>query len=460
LPLRDRLQILKRVRAVFADNAEKLADLSAASRERPLAEVLAAEVLPLLEAIRFLEKAAGRLLKPQILGSKLRPMWLAGVRSEVHREALGVVLIIAPSNYPLLLAGVQVLQALAAGNAVLLKPAPGCTAISAAFCNLLVEAGLPMDACILLLESVDEAEAVIEEGVDKVILTGSVGTGRAVLRLAAEKLTAVVAELSGCDAMLVCEDADLQLTTSALLFSLRLNDGATCIAPRRVYVARRVAENLEATLATAVSRLPQVHASPEMSKRLRPLIAGALDGGAEFICGGVDEISVTVPVILSGVGEGSQILQEDVFAPVLSLVIYDSAEEAVELVNRCTYALGASIFSNDLAAAGRLASQLQVGVVTINDLITPTADPRLPFGGRRRSGFGVTRGAEGLLEMTALKVITRTRGKSRRHYKPTGSGEVALFAGYISATHGSSRRNKWRGIQQLWSAMQSLRKGN
>ena len=458
--LRRRLSILRRAREVFAADAERLAELSAATRERPVAEVLASEVLPMLEAIRYLEHAAESLLKPQILGSKWRPLWLAAVRSEIHREPLGVVLIVAPSNYPLLLAGVQALQALAAGNAVLIKPAPGCSAVAAAFCDLLYAAGLPANTCLSLGDSADEVETSFREGVDKVVLTGSAETGRTVLRLAAETLTPVVAELSGCDAMLVCEDADLELTTDALLFALRLNNGATCIAPRRIYVARRIAENLEANLATAVAQLPQAPAPQAMARRLQPLIADALERGAEFISGGDRESSLVFPITLSGVSKDSKLLNEEVFAPVLSLVIYDSLEEAVELVNGCAFGLGASIFTCDVAAAKRLASQLKVGVITINDVIMPTADPRLPFGGRRRSGFGVTRGAEGLLEMTAVKVITSTRGKSRPHYRPARDGEAALFAGYISAVHAGSWRLRWQGVQRLWRAAQSLRKRN
>jgi acyl-CoA reductase-like NAD-dependent aldehyde dehydrogenase len=452
--------VLRKARALTAAHSQELAELSAKTRSRPVAEALAAEVLPLLDAIRFVERSAGSLLAPRKLGAKWRPLWLSAVRSEVRREPFGVILVIAPSNYPLFLPGVQVVQALAAGNAVLLKPAPGCRAVMTRWRDLLVHSGVPEDLLLILAEEKSEAESAIRAGVDKIFLTGSAQTGRAVLKAAAETITPVVAELSGCDAMLVCDDADLELITNALLFSLRLNDSATCIAPRRVYVARRIAERLEARLVSEAGKLPQKTSSAVLANRLEPLLDEAVGRGAGLLVGRGDRGALTLPIILGGVREGSQVLDEDLFAPMLSLVVYDHEAEAVESINRCSYALGASVFSTNQGRAQALAGELQVGVVTINDLITPTADPRLPFGGRRQSGFGLTRGAEGLIEMTCVKVITRTRGTSRPHYEPVGAEEAVFFAGYMQATHGGSWRERWRGFRELCRAASNIRTRN
>ena len=137
-PLASRLQVVRRARHLFAASGLRLAEASAACRQRPAAEALTAEVLPLAAACRFLERAAARLLRPRRPGILTRPAWLGGVHSEVRREPFGVVLVIGPGNYPLLLAGVQALQALVAGNAVLLKPAPGSAAPVRLFVDLLV----------------------------------------------------------------------------------------------------------------------------------------------------------------------------------------------------------------------------------------------------------------------------------------------------------------------------------
>ena len=188
-PLRRRLGVITRLRHLIARNA---AELSQSVGERPgraEGETLALEVLPLADACRFLEREAEALLAPRRLGSKGRPLWLSGAEAEIRREPLGAVLIIAPSNYPLFLPGVQIVQALAAGNAVLIKPAPGCVEPMRALLGLLEEAGLPADLCVLLDETVEAGREAIAAGVDKLVLTGSAETGRQVLADLAPHLT-------------------------------------------------------------------------------------------------------------------------------------------------------------------------------------------------------------------------------------------------------------------------------
>jgi acyl-CoA reductase-like NAD-dependent aldehyde dehydrogenase len=147
------------------------------------------------------------------------------------------------------------------------------------------------------------------------------------------------------------------------------------------------------------------------------------------------------------------VTQLDTFAPVLSLIPVDSDEEAIAAANSCGFALGASVFSRDELAARALAARLEAGIVTINDLIVPTADPRIPFGGRKQSGFGMTRGAEGLLELTRPKVIQVRRGKKRMHFdhRLTNSS-TALFAAFTRLLHG-------RGLANRFGALAAILKG-
>ena len=179
--IRARLQIVRRLRFLIAVQGQALVAAVGCRRGRTPADTLATEVIPLADACRFLEREAARLLRPRRLGRRGRPLWLAGAEAEIRREPLGVILILAPGNYPLFLPGVQLLQALAAGNAVLLKPAPGCTAPIAVLIDLLRNAGLPSDLVQLLHEDVAGARAAIAQGVERVVLTGSAETGRGVL---------------------------------------------------------------------------------------------------------------------------------------------------------------------------------------------------------------------------------------------------------------------------------------
>jgi acyl-CoA reductase-like NAD-dependent aldehyde dehydrogenase len=374
-PIDDRLRVIGRTRRLIAAEAPSLA--ASVGKHRPTADTIVAELLPLAEAARFLEREATRLLAPRVLGRRGRPSWLAGVAAEIRREPCGVVLVLAPANYPLFLPGVQIFQALAAGNGVCAKPAAGCTAPLVALAALLNRAGLPASLLVILEDSVTTGEAASRAGFDRIVLTGAAETGIRVLRAAAERLTPCTMELSGDDPVFVLAGADLPLTAAAIAYGLRLNDGETCIAPRRVLAEQSAVAELER------------------------LLAG--------------QLAVPPPVI----------------------AVRD-IEDALTLAARSPYALGAAIFGPE-AAARSLAARVAAGCVVINDIIVPTADPRLPFGGRGRSGFGVTRGPEGLLEMTVVKSISVRRGRFRPHLDPKEAEDSAFFAALIAALHGSGR---------------------
>jgi len=452
-PLVHRLKLVRKLRQLIAEHAMRLAGASAFGRQRPAVESLAAEVLPLAEACRFLERSAETILAPKRLGKRGLPMWLAGVRSEIYREPFGVVLIIGPGNYPLLLPGVQVIQALTAGNGVLLKPGAGGTPPARALCELIVRAGFDSQLVALLPETAEAARRAILARPDKVLFTGSAATGEKILAQLAPNLIPATMELSGCDAVLIRADADLDLAVKALVFGLTLNAGATCMSPKRVFVHRSLATELEGRLAHAFNHVkPDLRwLLPETSvQQLRPLLDEALACGAHFIAGEIRrKDAIVAPIILAGVMPGCRLLREDIFLPLLSIVTVADDLEAVTRANDCPFGLTASIFSDDESATRSLASQIHVGVVTINDLFVPTADARLPFGGRGRSGFGVTRGAEGLLELTTPKVVTVSRGRFRPALEPAQAGDENIFQSYLQFSHGGGLKARWAGLVSL-----------
>ena len=388
-PISERLRVVRALRHGIAENADKLAGIAASVSERPIAEKLVSEVLPLADACRWLEKRADRVLATRRCGSRGRPFWMQGVTFEVQRQPFGLVLVIGPANYPLFLPAVHALHALVAGNAVLLKPAPSTRRVALAFAQLARDAGLDPALLTILPESVSAARSAIADGVDKVIFTGSSENGRDVLATLAETNTPSVMELSGQDAVLVFADADLDLVVRALRFGTSLNDGNTCIAPRRLVVVQSVAEDLLARLSIA-----------------------------------------RVPIML--------------------IERVHDEEAAVHRANDADFALGASIFSRDVARARTLAARIKTGFVLINDLIAPTADPRMPFGGVKASGFGTTRGDEGLLEMTFPHVVAARHGRTHPHFDEPASGDAQLFSAYIRAAHGTRR---FAALRDLFRAL-------
>ncbi len=432
-PLVERLRKLRKLRALIAEHSHELAESSAVARRRPVSESLVAEVVPLAEACRFLEKRAGKILATHRFGAGGRPLWLSGVTSEIRREPWGIVLVIGPGNYPLLLPGVQIVQALVAGNAVVLKPGVGGLPTARVLRRLVELAGMDVRLFGLLPESAEAARLAIAARPNKVLFTGSAVVGEQVLFQLAPQLTPATMELSGCDAVIVRADADLELVVKALKFALSLNDGATCMAPKRIFVAAACATELEGRLADAL-RAPT--AVRPLGGTLQTAVADLLAGGAHFIAGSlVGERSIRLPAVMGGVTSKARFLREDVFAPMTVMITVADDHEAALRTNDCPYGLGASIFSRDEAAAQELASRLNVGVVTINDLLLPTADARLPFGGRNRSGFGSTRGAEGLLELTVPKVVTTTRTPYRFAFEPPHPADADLFQSYLKAAH-------------------------
>ena len=430
-----RLAVIGRLRRAIARDAAALA----ATVARNPADTLVAEVLPLAEAARFLLRRASALLAPRRLRGG-RPLWLFGVRASIHREAFGAVLILAPGNYPLFLPGAQALQALAAGNAVCVKPAPGCEAPMRALADLLQQAGLP-DGVFQVLDP-DAGEAAVRMGFDHIVLTGSAETGQRVLAAAAAALTPATMELSGSDAVFVLPGADLELTASCLAYGLRLNGGATCIAPRRVFVMEADAAALQAKLLARLPAIPPASVPPAVAARLSALLRQAVADGARLVSDGEGR-----PVVVADARPGMALLEEDVFAPWLALVPVVSPEAALAAAASCPYALGASVFGPP-GAAQAMARRVRAGSVCVNDLIVPTADPRLPFGGRGRSGFGSTRGAEGLLAMTVVKTVSERRGRLRPHLAPATANDAAMFAGMTALLHGGwhTRRAALRAL--------------
>jgi acyl-CoA reductase-like NAD-dependent aldehyde dehydrogenase len=445
-----RLAVLRRFRRSLAlrgaDLAQSVPCEQPGALHRSIADTLVSEVLPLAEACRFLEREAAGILASQRLSARSRPFWLRGVTAETRREPLGVVLIIGPANYPLFLPGVQALQALAAGNAVLWKPAPGGFAAAESLREMLVECGLDPALLQVLDESSEAARDAIAAGVDKVFLTGSAVTGAEVLSQTAPHLTPSVMELSGCDAVFVLPSADSKRTIAALTFGLRLNGSATCMAPRRLFLVGGHS-GLLAALLQEVKRIPPVHLSARTQSRLDDLLSDARRFGGEVLEEG--------PVVLVRHATAEmQIARTDIFAPVLCIFEVPDLEAALAAHAPCPYALTAAIFGPE-AEAQALASRLPVGTVLVNDVIVATADPRVSFGGRKSSGFGLTRGREGLLEMTALKTIVIQSSRALRVYRPTTPAHAEFFAAYLQAAHGGWRA-RWRGLSRILRAAARL----
>ena len=218
-------------------------------------------------------------------------------------------------------------------------------------------------------------------------------------------------ELSGSDPCLVLDGADIDAAATAIVYGLTLNGGATCIAPRRIVVTAARRPALVAALSSRLAAAPARPLPPRQASLVRELLANATGP----VLGDADALTADAmrPLILCD-PTPAQTATEDVFAPVAFLLEAADADAAVALANESAYALGASIFGASNEAA-RCARRLRAGCITINDMIVPTADPHVPFGGAGQSGFGTTRGPEGLLALTRPRAILSRKRPSTRH---------------------------------------------
>lgn len=461
LAMHDRLRILTRLRFKIAQDPRFLA--AAVGRES-LAETLAAEVLPLLDACRFLENEAPRILRATRASRRSRPTWLWGTSVGLIPEPLGVVLVIGPSNYPLMLPGIQALQAVAAGNCVLVKPAANGTPAMQALIDLAESVGLPGGVIQVLPESPDAAAMAIRSGVDKVFLTGSAMTGQAVSRQLAESTTPAVMELSGCDAMFVLDDADPELVSDCLVLGLTFNRSQTCMAPRRVFASDAMTDRilpllqqkLDARANATDSSRPVGEAGHHSLRFVAEKIQEAISAGAQLVHGSLsprgDQMELRGVAILDQVTSDMSVARTDLFAPVVSFLRIADEEQALREHVQCPLLLSASVFGSP-ARCERFARRIHAGCVTINDLIVPTADPRVPFGGRGQSGHGMTRGAAGLLEMTRLKAIVSTRPWFKPHLQSPTPRDADVLEQLIQLEHSASALRSLRLIPDLIRSM-------
>jgi acyl-CoA reductase-like NAD-dependent aldehyde dehydrogenase len=432
-----------RFRHELSQQVHKIAGEVAALRSVHETEVILTEVMPLLSACRFLERHGASILKARRAGPGRLPWWLFGVGSMIHRVPHGQVMILSPSNYPLMLSGIQTLQALFAGNRVILKPSPGAGKLWALIRDILYSTGFSQSDFTLETEDPEALRRSLDSGIDKLVMTGGVQNGRKVYEAVAGHGIPATLELSGWDSCIVGPDAEPQIVQQALKFAVSLNHARTCIAPHRLFVPSSQIHHYEKLLADVPweSLFTEGGTPAKASESLKSAVNDALNDGAAMVHGSWNQSDSTAwPVILSGCQPSMRICREDFFAPVLALIPYESDSELIALANDCPFALGSSIFTPDRQWAGRIASRIRAGIVTINDIIACTADPRIPFGGSGASGFGVTRGTEGLLEMTRVKVIQSRRHKKHPHFDRIPDGAGPILGKLLLMTNASDMR--------------------
>jgi acyl-CoA reductase-like NAD-dependent aldehyde dehydrogenase len=452
LTFAERGRHLLRLREAVLEEAEEIARLIAEEQGKPEAEAHAVEIFPALEALKHLALHAEDVLRDDPVESQV--LLLAHKDCRIVYTPVGVVLVITPWNYPFSIALTGVAAALAAGNTVVLKPAPSTSLVGLRIGEMARKVGLPAGVLNVVTTEDGVAAALVEDPrLGKIVFTGSVATGKKVMAAAAAHLTPVLLELGGKDPAVVCRDADLDRAAQGIVWGAFVNSGQTCASVERVYVERPVAEPFIDKVVAETKKLRQgdpreadVDLGPLTMERQRQVVEEHVEDakarGARILTGGekpAGEGFFYPPTVLTNVDHSMKIMREETFGPVLPIMAVDSVEEAIRLANDSDYGLTASGWTRDPATARRLQSELQAGVVTINDHTSSYGEPTAPWGGIKASGIGRTHGLAGLREMVHVKYVTDDR--SRRPalwWFPYGPEFRSLMTAANRALHASS----------------------
>jgi succinate-semialdehyde dehydrogenase/glutarate-semialdehyde dehydrogenase len=437
LPIEERCARLMRYRDALVERADEVVDVVSRECGKPRADALNHELLLAVDQLTYYCKNAARILAPRELDLHL----LKHKRSVLQYVPRGVIGIISPWNFPFMIPMVDVFAALVTGSAAIVKPSE-VTPLSVQKAKEIFDAtGLPEDLFGVVHGHGDVGQALIEGGIQKLIFTGGVETGKRVAAACGANLVPCVVELGGKAPLLACADCDIERTAHAIVFGGFVNSGQACIAVERVYAHEAIHDKLLGRVRELTEKLRQgdpraeqvdvgAITFPKQIEIAEKHIEDAVQKGAHVVTGGKRRPGpgqFFEPTVLAGCNHTMTVMKAEIFGPIVPFQKVSSEDEAVALANDSHLGLNAYVFTKDREKGKRLAQRIEAGSVVVNDVLVNYAAAEAPFGGMKQSGFGRVHGDDALRDMAEVRHVLSGR-------LPEPSNEVTWFP-YSSKTY-------------------------
>jgi aldehyde dehydrogenase (NAD+) len=431
-PLSWRKKQLERMIAMLEENEAAFSEGLATDLGKPTLEGYVTDIAFVIGEVKLMLKNLRRWNRPERVRT---PVVTMPATSKRIPEPLGVVLVIAPWNYPIQLLLVPAAGAIAAGNAVVMKPSEVSSTTSAALARL-VPKYLDSSAIALVEGGVPETTALLAERFDHIFYTGNGTVGRVVMRAAAEHLTPVTLELGGKSPAIVHSSADLDVTARRIAWGKWLNAGQTCVAPDYVLVEKSVETQLVDRIRRVIGEFygddPRISGSYGriVSERHFDRLKGLMTGGRAIVGGDTDrDDRYIAPTVLADVDLTSPLMNEEIFGPLLPIVPVDSIRDAISFVNARPHPLALYVFAEKKSVIDDVLSHTTAGGVTVNGTLMHLTSPHLPFGGIGESGMGAYHGETGVRIFQHLKpVLSRsTKVDPSLAYPPYTDRKAKIF---------------------------------
>ncbi|MCF7805502.1 MAG: aldehyde dehydrogenase family protein [Candidatus Marinimicrobia bacterium] len=463
-PLSERVNYVLRIRDWIVEHGDEIAMTIHRDNGKSPVDAMATEVLSSAIAANYYAKNAKKFLKPK----KLRPgnIILSYKQSTIYREPFGVIGIISPWNYPFTIPFHEVIIGLLSGNAIILKTARETQMVGRKLEECIQAADLP-DGVFNYVNMAGKnfGQQIFSLGIDKLFFTGGQRAGAQLMAEAAKTVTPVSLELGSNDAMIICEDADLERAAGGAVWAGMQNSGQSCGGIERIYVHENVyepflellksyTESLKCGLECGKGMDYGVMTTTEQVDTVNRHLENALELGAEiFVESQIPEsanLQNFVPArVLTGVNHSMDVMREETFGPVVGVMSYGTDREAIALANDSIHGLTSSVWSKDRKRAEKIARQIQSGTVLVNDHLMSHGMAETPWGGFKKSGIGRTHGALGFEEMTQPQVVVRDRLSFTRRalwWHPYSEKLYNGLSAILELLYGKTLRRRLKGF--------------